>query len=73
MTTLLMARLAITVREVAGPHRSPEPQSESLEHTSCDATHIRIGPGVPFELGTQVSVVLVGVWQALLVMVQILA
>jgi hypothetical protein len=55
----------MTVREVAGPQVSPVPQSESWEHTSCDVTHMRIGPGVPCELGMQVSVVLTGVWQVL--------
>jgi hypothetical protein len=63
ITTLLMARLATTVREVAGPHRSLLAQSESLEHTTCEVLHIRIGPGVPCVLGTQVSVELTGNWQ----------
>ena len=55
-----MARLAITVREVAGPHRSPVPQSESLEHTTIELWHMRMGPGVPCELDTHVSVKLAG-------------
>jgi hypothetical protein len=82
-----MARLAITAREVAGPQLSPVPQSESWEHTSSDVTHMRMGPGVPCELGTQVSVeltgpvqvlaagmvqVLLGVTQVLLVLAQVL-
>jgi hypothetical protein len=60
-----MARFAMTAREVAGPHRSLPPQSESLAHTSCDAAHMRSGPGVPWGLGTQVSVALAGNWQVL--------
>jgi hypothetical protein len=65
MTTLLMARLATTVREVAGPHRSPLGQLESLEHTVCTLLHMRMGPGVCCELATQVSVALPGNWQVL--------
>jgi hypothetical protein len=60
ITTLLMARFATTVREVAGPQVSVLPQSESLAHTTCEAAHMRIGPGVPCVLGTHVSVALAG-------------
>jgi hypothetical protein len=62
----LIARLAITAREVAGPQASPGVvQSESFLHTICVMRHIRMGPGVPLLLGTQVSVLLTGRRQGL--------
>lgn len=85
----VMARLATIARDVAGPQASPAAvQSESRRQTVCEIRHIRMGPGVPVLLGTQMSVslrgrmqllgvgmvhVLVGALQVLLVAMQVLS